>query len=59
MINKTILMVILIYQNILMVTIYDMSNDTIYEIQKYLRTEDIIFFSRTCKQLRNIFKKNL
>ncbi len=42
-----------------MLTIYNLNKDLIYEIQKYLSTKKLILFSRTCKQLREIFKDNL
>ena len=42
-----------------MLTIYDLNKDLIYEIQKYLSTKKLILLSRTCKQLRSMFKDNL
>jgi len=42
-----------------MTTINTLNKDTIYEIQKYLQTKELILLSITCRDLRNMFKNNL
>ena len=47
------------YLNIILIMLNTLSSDIIYEIQQRLNTKELIYLSRTCWNLRNMFKNNL